>query len=225
MPAGERRELAVAPGQYTARSVMTRKTLLLLLLAFGVGWPVWIAAQAARDTGRKVDVVFAGSSSIEYWDVKSSFPNLQAVNEGVGGTEIPDSIRSLQHDVVAHQPRIVVFYSGDNDIGSGVSAQEVARRFDEYAAKLHAALPQTRLVVISIKPSLARWSAAKRMREANALIVQHIAASPWIQFVDIQDQMLGADGLPRRELFVADGLHMTPAGYRIWTAAVLPHLH
>jgi len=106
-----------------------------------------------------------------------------------------------------------------------VKPQDVAAHFDQYATKLHAALPLARLVVISIKPSLARWSVAKQMREANALIQQHIKASPWIEFVDIQDQMLGPDARPRRELFVADGLHMTPAGYRVWAAAVRPHLN
>jgi lysophospholipase L1-like esterase len=106
-----------------------------------------------------------------------------------------------------------------------VTPKDVAAHFDQYSTRLHAALPQTKLVVISIKPSLARWSVATPMREANALIQQHIKTSPWIEFVDIQDQMLGPDGKPRRELFVADGLHMTPAGYRIWTAAVRPHLN
>jgi lysophospholipase L1-like esterase len=205
---------------------MTRKMLLVALLAAALAWPAWMAAQARRDApAQKIDVVFAGSSSIEYWDLKTSFPDLQTINTGVGGSEITDSIRSEDRDVIAYQPRVVVFYSGDNDIGGGVSPKDVAAHLDQFAAQLHAALPRTRLVVISIKPSLARWAVAKQMREANALIRQHIAASPWIEFVDIQDQMLGPGGTPRRELFVSDGLHMTPAGYRIWTAAVRPHLN
>jgi lysophospholipase L1-like esterase len=36
--------------------------------------------------------------------------------------------------------------------------------------------------------------------------------------------MLGADGKPRPELLVEDGLHMTPAGYDIWTRLVMEHL-
>jgi lysophospholipase L1-like esterase len=32
--------------------------------------------------------------------------------------------------------------------------------------------------------------------------------------------MLGADGKPLPELFVKDGLHLTPKGYEVWTAAV-----
>jgi lysophospholipase L1-like esterase len=205
---------------------MTRKTLLVALLAAALAWPAWLAAQARRDApAQKIDIVFAGSSSIEYWDLKTSFPDLQTINKGVAGSEIPDSIRWEDRDGIAYHPRVVVFYSGDNDIGGGVSPKDVAAHLDQFAAQLHSALPQTRLVVISIKPSLARWTVAKQMREANALIRQRIAASPWIEFVDIQDQMLGPGGTPRRELFVSDGLHMTPAGYWIWTAAVRPHLN
>jgi len=36
--------------------------------------------------------------------------------------------------------------------------------------------------------------------------------------------MLGADGRPRPELFRADSLHMTPAGYAIWREALAPVL-
>ena len=201
---------------------MRTRAALIAAAALALAWPVWVHAQ--RDS-KPHAIVFDGSSSIEYWNLKTSFPDLDAVNEGVAGTEITDSLTTEDKNVIAHHPRIVVFYSGDNDIGSGVAPKDVAAHFDQYAAKLHAALPQTKLVVISIKPSLARWSVAKQMREANALIQQHIKASPWIEFIDIQDQMLGTDGKPRRELFVADGLHMTPAGYRIWAAAVGPHLH
>jgi lysophospholipase L1-like esterase len=36
--------------------------------------------------------------------------------------------------------------------------------------------------------------------------------------------MIGADGKPNKELLVEDGLHMTPAGYKIWNAALRPLL-
>jgi lysophospholipase L1-like esterase len=32
--------------------------------------------------------------------------------------------------------------------------------------------------------------------------------------------MLGADGRPRRELYVDDGLHMTRKGYLLWIPAI-----
>jgi lysophospholipase L1-like esterase len=43
-------------------------------------------------------------------------------------------------------------------------------------------------------------------------------------FADIWDPMLGEDGKPRPELFLEDGLHMTPKGYEIWTRIVAAEL-
>jgi lysophospholipase L1-like esterase len=36
--------------------------------------------------------------------------------------------------------------------------------------------------------------------------------------------MLGADGKPRPELFLQDGLHMNNEGYAVWTKLLQPHL-
>ena len=36
--------------------------------------------------------------------------------------------------------------------------------------------------------------------------------------------MLGWDGKPRAELFLKDGLHMSPKGYAIWNVLVAPFL-
>ena len=43
-------------------------------------------------------------------------------------------------------------------------------------------------------------------------------AEKGLTFVDVVPLMLGADGTPIPELFVKDGLHMTPKGYELWTA-------
>ena len=45
-----------------------------------------------------------------------------------------------------------------------------------------------------------------------------------VRFVDISGVMLDAQGRPRPELFREDGLHMKPAGYALWTAALRPVL-
>ena len=48
--------------------------------------------------------------------------------------------------------------------------------------------------------------------------------TPHLTYLDIVPQMLGTDGKPRKELLVADGLHMTAAGYKIWNDALRPVL-
>jgi lysophospholipase L1-like esterase len=45
-----------------------------------------------------------------------------------------------------------------------------------------------------------------------------------VTFVDVTAKMLDARGKPRPELLREDGLHMRPAGYRIWIDALKPVL-
>jgi hypothetical protein len=54
----------------------------------------------------------------------------------------------------------------------------------------------------------------EKMRSANAMIRAYCAKHPGLTYVDVEPLMLGADGKPKPELFVGDGLHMTAAGYR-----------
>lgn len=82
----------------------------------------------------------------------------------------------------------------------------------------------TQTVFISIQPSIRRWPWIDAITGANALVKQYCATHPRVTFVDIAPQMIGADGKPRKELFVEGGLHMTPAGYAVWNAALRPHL-
>ncbi len=42
--------------------------------------------------------------------------------------------------------------------------------------------------------------------------------------MDIFPQMLGSDGTPNKDLLVADGLHMSSAGYKIWNDTLRPLL-
>ena len=60
------------------------------------------------------------------------------------------------------------------------------------------------------------------MRAANALVREYAGSDERLGFVDVDGPMLGWDEKPRKDLFVADGLHMTAQGYELWTALVRP---
>ncbi len=171
-------------------------------------------------------IVFIGASSIVRWNLPEYFPELgaHAINRGFGGSQSVDAVRYVERVVVPYRPRIVVYYAGDNDVEANVPAVEIARQFELFNQKVHAALPQTKIIFISIKPSIRRWKWMDTIRSANAMVKAYCAKEKHLAFMDIEQQMLGADGRPNPDLLVADGLHMTPAGYRIWTAALIPLL-
>jgi lysophospholipase L1-like esterase len=170
-------------------------------------------------------IVFIGASSIARWNLAASFPEFgpQAINRGFGGSLAADSTRYAERIVIPYQPRIVVFYAGDNDVASNHTPEQIAGDFAAFEKKVHAALPSTQIIFISIKPSTRRWPWIEQIKRANALVRSYCATHAHLAFVDIVPQMIGADGKPRKEL-LEDGLHMTPAGYQIWNDAIRPLL-
>ena len=171
-------------------------------------------------------IVFIGASSIVRWNLPESFPELgpQAINRGFGGSLAADSTRYADRIVIPYKPRMVVFYAGDNDVEANHTPEQIASDFAAFERKVHAALPATQIVFISIKPSIRRWPWIEQIKGANALVRQYCTTHPHLTFVDIVPQMIGTDGKPRKELLVEDGLHMTPAGYKIWNDAIRPVL-
>ena len=163
-------------------------------------------------------VVFVGSSSIVKWtSLARDFPNVPTINRGFGGSELSDSVFYADRIVIPYQPRIVVVYAGDNDLKAGKSPETVAADFKAFHQKIQAALPDTKIVFVGIKPSPARWDIRNQAIQANTLIAAECATEPRrLAFLNIWQPMLGADGRPRPELYVADKLHLTPAGYTIW---------
>lgn len=169
-------------------------------------------------------VVFVGSSSIRMWDLEKSFPEQEYLNRGFGGSQICQSTHFFDVLVAKHKPRTVVFYAGDNDIAGGKSPDEVLKDFQAFAKQFSVKLPEAKLVYIAIKPSIARWNMADKMREANKLIAAECEKNENFAFVDVWPVMLGDDGQPRKDIFKEDGLHMNDKGYELWTELIKPLL-
>jgi lysophospholipase L1-like esterase len=218
-----------------------RSVILAAIVAFATSLAPRVTAQTAErwdpaiqkfEEGDRVSpppqngILFIGASSIVRWNLPEYFPELgaKAINRGFGGSQSVDAVRYVDRIVVPYHPRVVVYYAGDNDVEANIPAQEIAHQFTLFDQKVHAALPQTRIVFISIKPSIRRWKWIDTIKSANAMVKEYCAKHPNLAFVDIEQQMLGADGKPNPALLVEDGLHMTPAGYKIWTAALKPLL-
>jgi lysophospholipase L1-like esterase len=126
--------------------------------------------------------------------------------------------------VLKHKPRLIVFYAGDNDIESGKSSEQVFGDFRAFVRLVHERLPDTRIIFLPIKPSIARWPKWPQMQAVNASVVDLAQSEKRIIYVDTATPMLGDDGKPRRELFLDDGLHLNEAGYKLWTESLEPVL-
>ena len=169
-------------------------------------------------------LLFVGSSSIRFWPTAERFPGLPVVNRGFGGSHISDVNHYLDRIVLPYAPHAIVFYAGDNDIAGEKSPVQVLDDYRAFVEQVHTALPETPIFFIPIKPSLSRWSLWPQMQEANALIAAYSDQHASLFYVDTATPMLGEDGTPMPDLFIDDGLHLSVAGYDLWTRILKPSL-
>ena len=191
-------------------------------------WEADIAAFEKADAAnppKKGGIVFVGSSSIRMWrTLKEDFPKHNVINRGFGGSQMSDSVHFADRIVIPYEPRKIFVYAGANDISSKRTPEAVAADFKEFVEKVRAKLPNVEIAFISIAGNIARWNQVEQVKKANELVREYCQTVPKVTYIDVFSEMLGADGLPKPEIFIKDRLHMNAEGYKIWTEVIGKHL-
>ena len=171
-------------------------------------------------------IVATGSSSMLFWRgrIEKDLAPLTVIPRGFGGSNMRDLRHFLAELVLRHAPRAVLIYEGDNDAAVGATPAQILEHFDAIVATIRERLPATRVYILAVKPSVARWHLWDVMRTTNEHFAARAAADPLLTYIDIATPMLNDAGEPRADIFVQDMLHMNAAGYDIWRDVVRPVL-
>ena len=191
-------------------------------------WEKEVAAYEAQDKASpppKDPLIFTGASMIRKWtSLAQDFPGQPVVNRGVGGSEIVDITHFADRILFPYHPRVIFFRSGGNDLHNGKSVEQVFQDYKDFVAAVHARLPDVDIVFISLSPSIARWEQHDKEKGLNTLIENFSRQTPHLKYCEDYDIVLGPDGNPRPELFVADKQHLNAAGYKLLADRVRPFL-
>lgn len=165
-------------------------------------------------------VLFVGSSSIVNWKetLAADMAPMPVINRGFGGSHIEYVNKWFDQLVAPYHPRAIVFYAGENDIDAGKSVERVVADFDEFMTRKTRALGKTPVYFISLKPSKSRWAQFALQNQVNRSIRARAHKRSDLRYLDVVSPML-ENGKPR-DIFVGDNLHMSAAGYAIWTRVV-----
>jgi lysophospholipase L1-like esterase len=189
-------------------------------------WEKDIAAFEAEDRlhpPKKGGALFTGSSTIRLWKtLAEDFPGHAVTNRGFGGSEIADAAHFADRFIVPHEPRQIFLRAGGNDIHAGRLPEEVAADFAEFVRAVHARLPKTEILYISLAPSPARWGEKDKGATLDWMIRNMALRMPRVAYVDASDISLTPDGKARPELFVEDRLHFSAEGYKLLAERVRP---
>ncbi len=182
-------------------------------------------AQDATNPPPRKPIVFTGSSSFRLWqELPADFPGLRVMNRGFGGSQLSDVREHFERVILRYQPRQVVLYCGGNDLAAKKSVEVVVADLKAVVNRLHRELPGTQIAFVSIALNPARWEQRDKVNAANAAIAEFMAQDSRRKFLDVTTAMLGADGQPKPEIFVADRLHMNRKGYELWKPIIGPAL-
>ncbi len=167
--------------------------------------------------------VFYGSSSFRLWDTLAEDFDPRVLNLGFGGSTLEACDYFFARLVPPVNPRSLLLYAGDNDLGDGRSVEQVLGHFRSLANKVAASLGALPFGFVSVKPSPARYPIIDRIRRLNNRVRREIESSPSGYYVDVFPAMLDQSGKPRAEFFLEDGLHLNREGYRLWGQLLQPY--
>jgi lysophospholipase L1-like esterase/predicted esterase len=161
------------------------------------------------------NIVMIGNSLTEggkNWG--SKLKNLKVVNRGISG-DVTEGVLMRIGEVCFSKPKSIFLLIGINDINGGnKGAQETIDRIQRIVAKVHELSPKTKVYVqtilptnyIKLVPTIAQIN--KALKE-DAVEKNYKVIDIHALFADDKDLM--------KPNFTTDGVHLTEAGYEVWT--------
>lgn len=182
--------------------------------------------QAHREVAKTVPcrVLFLGDSLTDCLDdLPEWYTELapsSCVNLGMSWDRAADLLKRVERgDFDGAKPETIVLLIGTNDIAleqPTPSSRYVASRVERIVAELRLRIPGARVVLMALLPRGDKFST--HIKEANSLLAQ----IKDVTFIDIGPSLL-KDGTVNLEL-LPDGVHLSPAGYRVWLDALRPFI-
>ena len=181
-------------------------------------------AQDRIDPPPEGAIVLTGSSSIARWNnqAAAALAPLTVIPRGFGGSVMHDVLHYLDRVALTHRPRAILIYEGDNDTGSGnpIPTEAILDHLKQIVSRIHEELPDTRVYVLSVKPSVSRWSVWPMAQQVSAGYKEIADNDPLVYYVDVATPFLNNDGSVMTDIFVADNLHLNDLGNAIWGATI-----
>ena len=144
-------------------------------------------------------------------DFSPSSLSVEIINKGVVGELSEQMLARFDLDVIRLSPRVVIILGGSNDLGWGLTPQEV---FSNLREMYELSLKNQIVPIACTVPSILGFDAAIPLRTTlNKLIQEHCRKSE-IRCVDLFTATADPATGRLASRYSADGLHLNTEGYR-----------
>ena len=178
-----------------------------------------------------IDILFLGDSITDYWRNRGSnvwneyYAPRHAANFGIGGDRTQHVLWRIENgELDGIHPKVTVLMIGTNNSKSD-SAEDISKAIGMIIDDIHSKIPDTKILLLAIFPRNTPKDTPESLetiREVNNQI-ESFDNGDTVRFLDIGAKFLGPDGKVHQDV-MADYLHPTEKGYKIWAAAMEPSL-
>lgn len=170
----------------------------------------------------KGNILFTGHSQIDFWDqIHDDMKPFKVLNRGMGGAKADTILRFLDELVFKHEPTIVIYYIGGNDLNVGRKPQAIANDIKIFCTRVHEKLPNTQICLIG-NPIRASYSQEKK--DAYKMIeeeqLQLAKDRNYVCFVNIADKLLIKNGEIPAKFLKLDNTHYSAEGYQAFAPII-----
>ena len=184
------------------------------------------AQSAGRAAGGGIDVLFLGDSIVQGWTGAAGRPvweeyygAMKAAAFGIGYDRTQHVLWRLQHGEGAGlSPRVIVLLIGTNNAIVN-TVEETAQGIAAVVGELRKDFPQSRILLLGLFPRGAPDSLPRQRVTAVNTIISKLDDGQHVFYRDFGAAFVSADGSIGRDV-MADLLHPTEIGYRVWADAM-----
>ena len=177
----------------------------------------------------KYKVVFLGNSLTELFNVNEYFNDTILLNCGIVGDFSEGLVKRIDN-ITKLKPEKLFIEIGINDIIEKIPLDDICVNYREVIKKMQAQSPQTKIYIQSNLPVIInRPSFLTDNKDVNNRVVKQnenlkkIAKEFNLTYIDIYTAFIKHPNL--NELFIPDGIHLTPVAYNLWKTTVMPYLY
>jgi lysophospholipase L1-like esterase len=162
----------------------------------------------------------------EHW--KKHFPDMKAINLGIGGDKTQNVLWRLDHGGVENiEPKVIVLMIGNNNMffAPETGIEPVANGIASCTRNLRERFPSATIIVAKILPAHAPGNRFyEDIKSTNAALdTLGLDEEANVRILDMTSDFTNADGTLRAELFAADNIHLSPAGYAVYAKRLNSH--
>jgi lysophospholipase L1-like esterase len=180
----------------------------------------------AREGG--IELLFIGDSITELYSDnevwRARYAPLKAANFGLPGDTTESLLwRAVNGELDGLNPKVVVLEIGTNNLGHGETPEAAALGVAAVVNLLRRKLPKSKVLLLGIFP---RADAGGRFRpevKPTNVLLARLDGKDGVRYLDVGPALLERDGSISPDV-MADSLHPTVKGYRLWADAMDPLL-